>query len=169
MPSPTRPDATEYAPYYQTYVDLVTEPDILPALHSQLGSFQMLPQHVVGEMETQLHDPYTWTIRQVIGHLIDAERVFAYRALRFAMGDATPLPGFDQDAYVAAADYSQVPLQNLAEEMFMLRQANLGMFLRFSDKAWASSGEADGNSMSVRAIGMTSSMPYISTKRSKTS
>ena len=107
---------------------------------------------MVGELETQLHDPYTWTIRQVIGHLIDAERVFAYRALRFAMGDATPLPGFDQDAYVAAADYSQVPLQNLAEEMFMLRQANLGMFLRFSDKGWASSGEADGKSMSVRAL-----------------
>jgi hypothetical protein len=152
MTAPARPEATEFAPYFQTYISLVTEPDIMAALHSQLGSFQMLAQYVTGDMETQVHPPYSWTIRQVVGHLIDTERVFAYRALRFAAGDTTPLPGFDQDAYVAATDYSQVSLRHLAEEMYTLRQTSLALFARFSDAAWEHIGQADDKPISVRAI-----------------
>jgi hypothetical protein len=150
--SPARPDATEYAPYFQSYISLVTEPDIMVALQSQLGSFQMLAQRVRGELETQIQAPYSWTIRQVVGHLIDTERILAYRALRFAVGDTTPLAGFDQDAYVAASDYSQVTLPYLTEEMFRLRQVNLSLFARFTEAAWKNLGEADGKPISVRAI-----------------
>jgi len=152
MITPTRPNSSEYAPYFETYISLVTEPDIMAALQSQLSSSQMLSQYITGEMETQLHAPYTWTIRQVVGHMIDTERIFAYRALRFATGDKTPVPGFDQDAYVAATDYSQMPLRHLTEEFFALRQTTLSLFSRFSEAGWNNIGEADGKPISVRAI-----------------
>ena len=99
----------------------------------------------------KLHAPYTWTIKQVLGHLIDTERVFGYRAARFATGDDTPLPGFDQDQFVANMDYSAVPFSRLLDELDYLRKGHLLMFSRFDGACWTQMGQADGKQMSTRA------------------
>jgi DinB superfamily len=94
-----RPDSSEFAEPYRAYVALATEDEILPALRAQLVH-EFAPLKTIPEAEfSRRHPPYTWSIKQVVGHLIDAERIFGCRALRFARGDATPVPGFDENPY----------------------------------------------------------------------
>lgn len=147
-----RPATTEYAPYYDTYISKVPEADILPVMRSEIASTLAFLRTVLAADELRLHPPYTWTFRQVLGHLIDAERIFAYRALRFARGDATPLPGFDQDPYIAAGDFNRLPLADWAAEYDVVRQASLLLFERLKPEAWDRSGVASENAMSVRAL-----------------
>ena len=104
-----RPESNEHIPYYEQYIKLVPEDDILSAMKaagSPLAFLAGIPEIAA----TVCHPPYTWTIKQVVGHLIDSERVFGYRALRFARGDSTPLPGFDENTYAQAAHHDRVPL-----------------------------------------------------------
>ena len=113
-----RPESTEYAPYYEKYITLVPENDILDVMRrapdSDLGFLAGVP-----ESEASVcHPPYTWTTKQVVGHLTDSERVFGYRALRFARGDhATPLPGFDENAYARAIRLDDIPLRRLSRRV----------------------------------------------------
>ena len=97
----TRPGPTEYAPFYAGYIDLVPEADIVATLAAQLDETLALLRPLPEAVGDVRHPPYTWTVKEVVGHLTDAERVFGYRALRFARGDTTPLPGFDENAYAA--------------------------------------------------------------------
>ncbi len=149
---PERPSEEEYDPYFKSYVSLVTEPDILQALGSQLASLQMLADQVTGATELQVHPPYSWNVREVIGHLADTERVMAYRAMRLAASDVTPLPGFNQDAFVDAADHSSTTVAQLAQETYLLRYSNVFMFRRMPEEAWKRVGQVDGKPISVRAI-----------------
>lgn len=96
--------------------------------------------------------PGKWSTKQIIGHLTDTERVWAYRALRFSRGDATPLPGFDQDPYVAQAGFNQRALNNLGEEFHHVRQANLLFFHSLTEEAWQRRGEAAGALVTVHAL-----------------
>ena len=89
------------------------------------------------------HPPYTWTIKQVVGHLTDSERVFGYRALRFARGDATPLPGFDENAYAKAVRLDDIPLGELVAEFADLRRSHLAFFDHLSEEAWHRRGTAN--------------------------
>jgi hypothetical protein len=98
------------------------------------------------------HPPYTWTIKQVVGHLTDSERVFGYRALRFARGDATPLPGFDENAYAKAIRLDHIPLGDLVAELASLRQSHVRFFEHLSDEAWQRRGIANNDPVSVRAL-----------------
>ncbi len=119
------PASNEYDEYYQQYVDLFQPADFLTAFRQQprqlaerLGD---LPDGVV----SQLHEPYTWSIKQVVGHLIDCERIFSTRALRIGVGDKTPLPGIDQNIYVDNLDYHSVGINDLLDELQCLRDANV--------------------------------------------
>lgn len=151
QPRPNRPELV-YAPYYETYIALVPQPDILPALQSQLDEFVSLGQQIP-EIEAGVrHPPYTWTARQVIGHLIDTERIFGYRALRFARGDATPLPGFEQEPYVATGDFDRRTVLDLCAEFEALRRSHIHFFENLSDDAWARRGVASENEVNVRAL-----------------
>ncbi len=146
------PDGSEYASFYGHYVELATGASIMDQLESQIADFRSVLDNIDESEASILHAPYTWTIKQVVGHLIDAERVFAYRALRFASGDLQPVVGMDQNPWVENSDYETPTLAALAAELEHCRRANVLMFQRFRPDAWDFRGIADGNEMSVRAL-----------------
>jgi hypothetical protein len=146
-----KPDASEHAPYYCRYVDLVAPGDILGTLASQIDGNLAELRRVSEADSLKRYAPGKWSMREVLGHMIDTERIFAYRALRFARGDRTDLPGFEQDDYVAAAQFDRRPWAGLLEEFETVRRSNVLMFRGLGDEAWVRQGVANGNPMSVRA------------------
>lgn len=152
---PGRPIVGEYLDYFDTYISLVPEDDILAVMQDQIGMLREATSRFPADQLEVLHEPYTWTIKQVLGHCIDTERVFAYRAARFAANDDTSLPGFDQDEFVANTDYNAVEFGDLVEEMVAVRQSTLCLLKRQSQETWLRGGVADGKKMTVRAAAYT--------------
>ncbi|HEX6644622.1 MAG TPA: DinB family protein [Gemmatimonadales bacterium] len=152
MPLTTRPAPAEFDPYYGTYVNAVPDGDVLEVLarggEETFALLSALPE----EMGSHRYAPGKWTIRDVAQHLADSERVFCYRALRFARGDTTPLPGFDQNPYADAAKADRRPLTAIATELRALRQATLSLVQSLDDEMLARSGVASGCPVSVRAL-----------------
>lgn len=153
MASPiSRPGAGEHAAYYAGYIGLVTGEDALDALRSQIADTL---ETLDGIPESQGGHRYAedkWTIRETVGHMIDTERVFAYRALRFSRNDATPLPGFDQDLFVQSAPYDRVKLADLAAEFEAVRHSTICLFRNLDGAELERRGTANNAEMSVRAI-----------------
>ena len=152
-PSPhgATPAADEYAAYYAKYVALV-EGDALDALR---GLATSTPALLLGASEAQAafrYAPGKWSVRQVVGHLIDVERVFAYRALRIARADVTPLPGFSEDAWAESSGADARTLADLVAEYRAVRGATLALFESFDDAASLRRGTANGHPISVRAL-----------------
>ncbi len=147
-----RPAANEHAPYYGKYVALVTENDILDVLEQQRKDAAALWRSVPESQAGVFHTPYTWTIRQVLGHLIDGERIFAYRALRFARSDTTGLPGFDENIYARSGEFDRLALTDLADEFDCVRHSTLHLYRHLPQEAWTRTGEANGAAVSVRAL-----------------
>ena len=145
-----RPEVTEYAPFYAGYIAHVPEGDVLTLLEDQRQSLLNLMTTLNDEQATYRYAEGKWSIKEVIGHLIDAERVFAYRAMRIARGDVTPLPGFEQNDYVAATNFDQRSLQGLAEEYRAQRYANIALFRSFTQVEAMRVGTASGAAVSVR-------------------
>jgi len=148
----TRPEAAEHHPYYGKYIALVTEDDVLRGLESQMTEAQALLRSIPEAKAEHRYAPDKWTIKEVVGHVIDAERVFAYRALRFAHQDPTPLPGFDENVYVPAGAFGRFQLSDLASEWELVRRSNLALFRRFDGEMWRRMGTAADNPISVRAL-----------------
>jgi hypothetical protein len=148
----SRPDATEYAPAAGKYVALVPEQDILAVLDGQLGELLALLRGTTEDVGNTRHPPYTWSIKEVVGHLTDAERIFGYRALCIARNDQTPLPGFDENDYVRGAAFDTYPLRELIAEFEFLRRSHLCFFRNLPSAAWQRRGVANGNPISVRAL-----------------
>jgi hypothetical protein len=147
-----RPDSTEYAPDYTRYVDLAPEEDIVSAMRSQLGETVDLLKRI-SEREAHVHHPpYAWSIKDVVGHVTDSERIFSYRALRFARHDSTPLPGFDENPYVKVAQFDDQPLGDLVAGFEAVRQSSICLFRSLNDLAWRRRGIANGKDVSVRAL-----------------
>src|SRR5258707_3590821 len=140
-----RPTEGDYPSYCRGYVGLVPETDVLSVLETQLDLVRSLGSQVTEERETFAYAPGKWTIRDVVGHLGDCDRVFGFRALAFSRSDVTRMPGFDENAYVANANFSAVPLVGLVDELALTRLANLRMFHRFRDVEWNRAGTANGN------------------------
>ena len=131
-------------PFFRRYTRLVTETDLVAALrHQSQVDFAELAT-VSDSAAGILHAPYTWTIRQVLNHLIDAERVFGYRAFRFSRGDQTPLSAFDEHLYVNAVDVVQSTVTDLVVELSAVRAANIAMFEHLTPSMWQQHGEAGG-------------------------
>jgi hypothetical protein len=147
-----RPLETEYAAYYQGYVDQVTEGDIMQVLRSELDDLDVLLGRVPAEKETYAYAEGKWTIREIVGHLIDGERVFGYRALCIARGEKQNLPGFDQNDYMLTAPYNAIELEDLLSEMRLVRLSNIAMFRSLDEEGWNRAGMANGNEVTVRAI-----------------
>jgi hypothetical protein len=148
----SRPDSTEYASHYAGYVAGVPEGDVVATLRD--GGRELLSA-IADIAESRGGFRYAdgkWTIREVVGHVIDAERVFAYRALRIARGDTTPLAAFDEDAYARTAGSDQRTLADLAEELRAVRESTVALFASLPDEAWTRSGTASGKTVSVRAL-----------------
>ena len=147
-----RPDASEHLPYYGKYVDRVPDGDLLQTLRAQLDETLALVRGLPEERGGHRYAPGKWSIREVLSHVIDAERIFAYRALRIGRGDATPLASFDENAYAAAANADARTLVDLAEELEHVRLGNLALFRGLDDEALARRGTASGGEVSVRAL-----------------
>lgn len=148
----SRPAPAEHAPYYGKYIALVTENDAIAALESQLTDALPLLRSIPEAKGEHRYAPGKWSIKEVLGHLIDAERVFSYRALRFARKDETPLPGFEEKDYVPAGNFGARPLADLIEELEIVRTASLQLFRPLDADAWNRRGVASDNLMSVRAL-----------------
>lgn len=152
MATIARPAPTEYAPYYGTYIGEVPDGDVLDLLARQLDETAALLAVISPARWTHRYAPGKWSVAEVVGHVIDVERVFGYRALRFARGDATPLPGFEQDDWVPLSGYDRRPLPDVAAELRAVRLATLAMFRGLEDEAIDRRGTASGVEFTVRAI-----------------
>ena len=151
-PSRARPDVSEYAPFFHGYVSAVPEGDVVDLLRSGGAELLEAIRRIPEERGGHRYGPDKWTIREVIGHLIDAERIFTYRALRFARADRTMLPGFDENEYVKTAGSDQRTLADLARELAAVRESTVSLFESLPDDAWTRTGNANGKDMSVRAL-----------------
>jgi len=151
-PAPARPSESEYAPYYETYVSLVPEADVLGALERQAAETCALLRSISEERAGHRYEPGKWSIKQLVGHMVDAERIFAYRALAIGRGELRPLPGMDQEEYMAGADFDARTLESLAEEFEAVRRSTLLLLRHLSPEAWARCGTASDNEVTVRAL-----------------
>jgi len=153
MPTYTeRPGAAEFAPYYAPYIERVPNGDIIGTLETQLDSTLAALSKVPEERGTFRYEPGKWSINDIVCHLSDAERVFAYRTLRIARGDKTPLSAFEQDDYVAVAGADGRDLSELLEEFASVRRATLTLLRSFDPEVWTRQGVANGNPVTVRAL-----------------
>jgi hypothetical protein len=147
-----RPGETEYMPYYAGYISLVPEGDIVSILGTQLDETLALLRSIPEERASFRYAPDKWSIKELVGHVIDSERIFSYRALRFARNDQTPLPGYEQDDYVANGSYDAQPLAELAAELESVRRSTLFLLKHLGDDAWTRTGLANDAPVSVRAL-----------------
>lgn len=148
----SRPQAGENASYYDRYISLVAGNDILTALEEQRREMLLL---LSGRDEAEgdfRYAPEKWTAKEVLGHLCDSERIFAYRALRIARGDRTPMEGFEQDDYVKNGPFARRPLSDWVEEYIAVRRATLTLLRVLDEAAWSQRGIANKNEVTVRAL-----------------
>src|SRR6476619_1006026 len=135
-----RPQTNEFAPYYNNYVSLVTDDPITTVLEGQPGELSRLISGLPEEKGTFAYAEGKWTVKEVLSHLIDGERMFAYRALRVARGDRTPIEGFEQDGYIENSHANRRPIAELIEEFKLLRAANVMFFSNLEPGDWVRSG-----------------------------
>lgn len=147
-----RPQSSDFAPYYGKYVALVPEGNFLDILGSQLRDVNRLLEPLSEEQADFRYEPGKWSVKESLGHVNDAERVFAYRLLRIARGDQTPLPGFEQDDYVKTANSSSRNLADLLQEFSAIRRATITLIRSLDDASWLRRGTASGKEVSVLAL-----------------
>lgn len=147
-----RPLEKDYAPYYKSYIDNVEGDNIIEILNKQ----NQITQNVLNsfsELKGNFsYAPGKWTVKEVVGHMIDTERVFAYRALCIARGEQQPLPGFEQDDYVKEGNFNKRDLFDLNYDYRLLRESNLLLFKSFDEKMLARRGTASGYEVTVNAL-----------------
>lgn len=147
-----RPDPSEYAPFYAGYVAALPEGDIVRTLEVEMHRTLALLASIPGERETHRYAPGKWSVREVVGHVIDAERVFGVRALTFARADAGPLPAFDENRWAEVSSAHDRPLVELAAEFEALRRSHLLMARGLAGDALLREGIASGRPVTVRAL-----------------
>lgn len=154
MPAMTiaRPKDTEYAPYYGRYVATVPDDDFLEALERQGRETIAVLQEIDEAKSQHRYEPGKWSIREVVGHVCDAERVFTYRALAFARGETAQLPSFDENAWAGTSSAGTRRFADLVAEFKAVRAATLALFRSFTDEEWTRTGIASGNPCTVRAL-----------------
>ena len=151
-PGAIRPATDEYLPYYGRYIDRVPDGDVLSTLSNQIGETLALLRELPESVAGYRYAPDKWSVNEMVGHMIDTEKIFAYRALRFGRGDKTPVPGFEQDDYVRGSSYNSYPLSELADEFETVRKSTLNFFRHLDDEAWSRRGTASNAEVSVRAL-----------------
>ena len=150
--NPGRPEGSEYDPYYHRYISLITGENILDVLDDDRRKFVLL---LSGRSESDgnfRYAPDKWTVKQLIGHINDTERILAYRALRIARADRTPIEGFEQDDYVANGPCEHCTLEELVEDYIAVRRATVSLFRTLDRGAWMRRGIANQKEISVRAV-----------------
>jgi hypothetical protein len=147
-----RPAHVECAEFYQPYVALVPDGDLRRLLPVIFDANYRALRTIPAEQERDRYAPGKWSIRETVGHMADTERVFAYRALRIARGDTTPLASFDEKLFVTAARYDDLPLDQSLGELMAVHASTILLFENIEDEAWNRLGTASGHPVSVRAL-----------------
>ena len=147
-----RPDKTEYDPYYEHYVSLAAEHDIIGLLGSQPTRLQDIFTAMPEEKGEFRYAEGKWSVKELFGHIIDGERMFAYRTFRISRGDQTPIEGFEQDGYIENAHSNDRSFADLLDEFSLLRRANMIFFKNMTDDAWLRVGTANNVKITVRAL-----------------
>ena len=147
------PAADEFNPYYGRYIAKISGDDVLAALAGQAVTTARLLAATPESLASHRYAPDKWSVREVVGHIADGERVFAYRALRFGRGDTTPLPGFDENVYVPGGRFERRTLADVAAELASVRVATLSLFRSFDETALVRRGTASDSPVTVRALG----------------
>jgi uncharacterized damage-inducible protein DinB len=146
-----RPAPEEFLPYYGRYIDLVRGDDLIGALRGGADATRRMLEPLPESKGDHRYAPGKWSVKEVLGHLIDAERVFTYRALRFARNDATPLPGFEENEWIPQSGHASRTLRSLLDEHRAVRGATIALFENLPEEAWGRAGTANDARMSVRA------------------
>ena len=147
-----RPETSEHPVYFTRYISLVEGNDVVAALAAE-GSKTLATLRAVSAQDSlRRYAEGKWSIREVLGHIVDTERIMTYRALRIGRGDETPLPGFDQDPYIVAAKFDEREWSGLLEEFEAVRKASLLLFAGFPADAWGRRGKASNNPITARAL-----------------
>ena len=152
IPHMKRPDIKEYDPYYETYVSLVSGDDVMPLLETQMQALRPLIDPLAEEKGTLSYADGKWTVKELLSHIIDGERIFAYRILRISRGDQTPIEGFEQDGYIENSNANNRLFSDLLDELEHQRQANLRMLKNLSEADAERLGTASEKTVSVRAL-----------------
>jgi hypothetical protein len=147
-----RPGTDEIPSYAAGYVARVPDGDIVDVLSRQIAETVALLESISESNADYRYEPEKWSIKEVVGHIGDAERIFAYRALRFARADATPVEGFDENTYVIHAPFTRTTLVNLTNELEHIRRSTLHLFANLDSEAMQRRGTANGLEVSVRAL-----------------
>ena len=147
-----RPNADEFAPFYAGYLQQVPDGDVVEALIGGAEIAAALLHDVTEEVADRAYAKGKWTLKEVVQHLADAERIFAYRALRIGRGDATDLPGWDENAYTPVSGAGERSLESLLDELESVRESTVTLFEGLPEAAWTRRGKANGQAVSVRAI-----------------
>jgi hypothetical protein len=148
--SVARPEPGEYDPYYERYISLVSSTGILGTLESQRRQMLLLLSGCDEADADFRYAPDKWSVKELLGHVCDTERIFAYRALRISRGDRTPIEGFEQDGYVRNGP--RVPLAEIIEDYIAVRRATLTLLRNLDEQAWSRRGIANNNEVTVRAL-----------------
>lgn len=148
----SRPGADEYGDFHAGYISMVPDGDIRETLatisREMIGFYSSIPE----ARSSDAYAPGKWSIREVVSHVADSERVFSYRALRFGRGDATPLPGFDQEIYVPNSNAARRAWRDIVDDLLTVRRSSLNLFRSFEAADWERRGEASGAGVTVRSV-----------------
>ena len=148
----TPPETDEYDPYYTGYITLVPDNGLIPELDAQEGHLRSLVGELSEDRGSHSYAEGKWTIKELLSHVIDGERMFAYRLLRISRGDTTPIEGFEQDGYIENSNANSRTFSDLLEEFSLQRRSNLILLRNLSDEGWARLGTANGVQVSVKAL-----------------
>ena len=153
--TPPKPPAGEYASYYNRYISLVPDGNIVETIEQQRRDTILLLSCRSEQDGDYRYAPDKWSVKEVLGHINDTERVFAYRALRIARNDATPMEGFEQDDYVRNAPFATSPLPDLIEDFIAVRRATVSLLRNLDETTWLRRGVANKNEVTLRALAWT--------------
>ncbi|GGE56280.1 DinB family protein [Priestia taiwanensis] len=147
-----KPEITEYAPYYETYISLLPENNLIPLLDKQLEETIHLLSNLSEEQWYYRYAPNKWSLKEVIGHIADTERILYYRMLAIARGETIPLPGYDDDAYVAQASFDKHSISYLLESLALARQSTIHLLKGLDNTTYINHGHANNHPVTVRAL-----------------
>ena len=147
-----RPETDEFFSYYNTYISLIEGNEVWPVLDAQVSEIRAMFSAMPEERGAFAYEAGKWSIKEVLSHLIDGERIFAYRILRISRGDETPIEGFEQDGYIEHSNANNRSFAELIEEFDLQRRSNLLMLRNISEEGSRRMGTASGKPISVRAL-----------------
>ncbi|MEH7351983.1 DinB family protein [Neobacillus drentensis] len=147
-----RPLENEYPEYYVPYVNLVSDGDLLPILKENLDATIALFEGISEEDGHFRYAPGKWSIKEVLVHMTDTERIMAYRLLRIGRGDQTPLAGFSENDYINGSQFNQLPIKNIIEDFIAVRKSTITLIQNMPEEAWIRKGFANDKEITTRAI-----------------